>query len=84
MTKELDDAVARLAALPPPRPMPRCMMPDGGDCCAEYHSLVRENGLLLTALKEISGMCNVQSPNIGNAHRVECIRIISAKAINEK
>ena len=24
------------------RPMPRCMMPDGGECCPEYHALLNE------------------------------------------
>lgn len=39
---ELDDAVARLASLPPPKSMPRCMMPDGGDCCPEYHQALQD------------------------------------------
>jgi hypothetical protein len=34
-------------------PLPSCMMPDGGDCCPEYHSLTKENERLRAALKDL-------------------------------
>lgn len=35
------------------RPMPRCMMPDGGDCCPEYRDILRENGQLRNLLEAV-------------------------------
>jgi hypothetical protein len=48
-------SVSRLATAMEARPMPRCMMPDGGECCPEYDSLSTENQQfrnLLEAAKE--------------------------------
>lgn len=35
------------------RPMPGCMMPDGGECCPEYAGLLQENAQLRAALQSM-------------------------------
>lgn len=47
--------------------LPRCMMPDGGDCCPEYHALTQENRRLLEALEHCRELASRDGPPISMA-----------------
>lgn len=54
--------------------LPPCMMPDGGDCCPEFHALKMENARLTArvaelegALKRISGLNPRNGDTLSNA-----------------
>lgn len=36
-----------------PALMPPCMMPDGGECCPQYHDLKKENSQLRNLLEAV-------------------------------
>lgn len=63
---ELSDAVARLATLPTPKPMSRCMTPHGGDCCPEYHALEQINHDMLAALRRIGSVLSTKKATIND------------------
>ena len=47
---------------------------------ADYSARIER---LRAAIKNIIGMCEVQSPNIGNMHRVESIKKIATHALKD-
>lgn len=61
-----------------PTTLPPCMMPDGGECCPEYHALVKENMQLrnlLEAVREDNQRLRVQASE-KRTHISDAVKIL--------